>query len=128
MFRAGARDWTVNGRRIAFDGENLAPGFEPQFHHIFPRKYLQGHPAGDYAETLANIAVIGASTNIKISAQSPMDYFDKYGIDEIRRAEQFIEGPLTSMQPRNVAPWLRRRADRLAEATNGFLKELRSDK
>ncbi|MBC7261823.1 MAG: DUF262 domain-containing protein, partial [Chloroflexi bacterium] len=42
LFHKGARDW-VDGTRIGYDktGAPITAGFEPQWHHIFPRSLLR---------------------------------------------------------------------------------------
>jgi len=73
-------------------------GFSPQFHHIFPRGFLidkeTGKPrpgiSADQVEALANIAIIGAGVNIRISDKEPLSYFAKYGIGQEKRGQQFM--------------------------------------
>jgi hypothetical protein len=133
VFRNKAADWDRSGNRIAFQGNELVSGFSPQFHHIFPRGFLTDKSAGrprpgvtaEQIEALANIAIIGAGVNIRISDKDPLAYFAKYGIDEKTRAQQFIEGPVESMTVENYPAWLTARADRLAKIANTFLAELR---
>jgi hypothetical protein len=133
VFRNKAVDWDQSGYRIAFQGNELVSGFSPQFHHIFPRGFLtdkaigkpQAGVSADQIEALANIAIIGASVNIRISDKEPLAYFAKYGIDEQKRAQQFIEGPVESMTVENYPAWLMARAQLLAKVANMFLGELR---
>lgn len=124
-FRNKAEDWDATPRRIAFDGEKLMPGYEPQFHHVFPRKFLKDGVDDSLIEALGNIAIIGGSTNVKISAKNPLDYFDKYGIGPDKCKQQFIDRPITSMTPDNYPKWLRGRAEKLATASNELIAELR---
>ena len=124
-FKNGAVDWDETDRRIAFDGDKLVPGFEPQFHHVFPRKFLKGTVDDGSIEALANIAIIGSANNLKISAKDPLDYFEKYKIGIEKRAQQFIDGPVVSMTPENFPTWLQARADRLSNEANNFVRELR---
>jgi hypothetical protein len=101
-FRNKAQDWDQSGNRIAFQGNELVSGFSPQFHHIFPRGFLtdkvtrKPRPGilAEQIEALANIAIIGAGVNIRISDNEPLAYFAKYGIGEEKRAQQFIQGPV----------------------------------
>jgi hypothetical protein len=83
----------VKGRsppRIAFRGNELVSGFSPQFHHVFPRGFLTDRAtdkpraglSAEQIEALANIAIIGAGVNIRISDKEPLAYFAKYEIDE----------------------------------------------
>ncbi len=124
MFDKGAVDWDATGDRIAFHGADLVRGFEPQFHHIFPRKFLEGKAKSELIEALANIAIIGAETNIRISNKDPLDYFARYKVDEKKRAQQFIEGDVMAMTPANFPAWLNARAKHLADAANAFLNKL----
>lgn len=124
-FHNRAEDWDGTSRKIAFDGEKLVPGYEPQFHHVFPRRFLKGIVDDSMIEALANIAIIGGSTNLKISAKDPLNYFDKYNIGSDKRAQQYIDGPVTSMTPENFPNWLDERAKKLAERSNRLVRELR---
>jgi hypothetical protein len=124
MFDKAAIDWDTNGDRIAFQGADLVRGFEPQFHHIFPRNFLEGRAKPEQIEALANIAIIGATTNIRISNKDPLDYFARYRIDATKRTQQFIEGDVAAMTPANFPTWLDERAKRLAAVANEFLTKL----
>ena len=41
IYKQKARDWDDHGWRIGFDNTKLLQNFRPQWHHIFPRKYLE---------------------------------------------------------------------------------------
>jgi len=125
VFERGAADWDVAGDRIAFEGSELERGFEPQFHHIFPRKFLEGKAKSEEIEALANIAIIGARTNIKISNKDPLNYFSKYQITETKRVQQYVEGDVSLMTPENFAKWLSDRASSLADAANKLLDKMK---
>lgn len=120
-FSNKARDWNGGSDRIAFHGDDLVRGFSPQFHHIFPRDFLKNKAPEDKIEALANIAVIGAETNIRISNKDPLAYFVKYGIDENKRKEQHIDGDVAAMTPEAFPTWLEDRARLLAAAANELL-------
>jgi hypothetical protein len=132
-FRNKAVDWDQSGNRIAFRGNELVSGFSPQFHHVFPRGFLTDRAtdkpraglSAEQIEALANIAIIGAGVNIRISDKEPLAYFAKYEIDEKKRVQQFIEGPVESMTAENYPAWLLARAHLLATVSNSFLAELR---
>jgi hypothetical protein len=132
-FRNKAADWDKSGNRIAFQGNELVSGFSPQFHHIFPRGFLiakstgEPHPgiAAEEVEALANIAIIGAGVNIRISDKDPLAYFAKYGIGGDKRAQQFIQGSVDAMSRENYPKRLNVRAQTVAGAANVFLAELR---
>jgi hypothetical protein len=127
VLRNKAVDWDQRGVRIGFDGADLLAGFQPQFHHIFPRKFLEGQVEPDLIDALANIAIIGPTINIRISKQNPMDYIPKYNITSVKLRQQFVSGQITNTTAKQYADWVRKRADELAVAGNAFLEELRGD-
>lgn len=126
VYRNKAKDWDAQGHRIGFEGVTLLADFRPQWHHVFPRKYLEGKVDDTQIEALANIAVIGPSINIRISAADPMSYVTKYGISPEKLGQQFIDPDFTTTSIEKYPVWLERRAERFAEAGNIFLTELRA--
>jgi hypothetical protein len=123
-YRNYALDWDDHGHRIGFEGASILADFRPQWHHIFPRKYLEGHVDDGLIDALANIAVIGPEINIRISAKDPMGYISKYKITNEKLAQQFIEPSSISLSHDGYEAWLRERAQRLTEVGNEFLAEL----
>jgi len=87
---------------------------------------LEGKIEEAKIDALANIAVIGPSINIRISAADPMSYVTKYGISQEKLSQQFIDPDFTMIPMAEFPEWLERRADRLAEVGNAFLTDLRS--
>jgi len=124
VFNRGAIDWDASGDRIAFEGTELERGFAPQFHHVFPRNFLVNKAPLEQIEALANIAIIGPRANIRINDQDPLAYFSKYKICSEKRRQQFIEDDVESMVPENFPIWIGKRAQSLADATNGYLSKL----
>ncbi|HAZ27346.1 TPA: hypothetical protein DCY67_01835, partial [Candidatus Acetothermia bacterium] len=116
VYRNQAKDWDSQGHRIGFEGVTLLADFRPQWHHVFPRKYLEGKVEETQIDALANIAVIGPAINIRISATDPMSYVRKYAIPSDKLEQQFIGPEFTVTPPERYLEWLERRADRLAEA------------
>lgn len=127
VIRKKAVDWDQRGARIGFDQAELLAGFQPQFHHIFPQKFLEGKVELDLIDALANIAIIGPTINIRISKQNPMDYIPKYKITSEKLRQQFISGQVTSTTVQQYPVWVRKRAAVLADAGNELLEELRGD-
>jgi hypothetical protein len=125
VYRNKALDWDKAGQRIGFEGAELLEDYRPQWHHIFPKKYLESKVSEDKINALANIAVIGPSINIRISAKAPMNYIEKYGISKEKLSEQFVLGDIESLSIANYDQWLNQRAQRLADEGNAFLGELR---
>lgn len=125
IYQNEAVDWDQRGVRIGFDGGELLVGFQPQFHHIFPKKFLEGHVNTSLIDALANIAIIGPTINIRISKQNPMEYIPKYQVTAEKLRQQFISGQITSTTVPQYATWLRARAEELATAGNKLLEHLR---
>lgn len=82
-YAAGGADW-VDGTRIAYDkgGHVVLAGFEPQWHHVFPRKVLKDAArTDDDINPLANIVVLNERTNVKkLAAKPPAQYIAENSI------------------------------------------------
>lgn len=83
LFNKEARDW-VDGTRIGYDrtGAPITTGFEPQWHHIYPRSVLKktSTPEDD-VQALANITVLNERTNAnKLSGKEPYRYIRQFNI------------------------------------------------
>jgi hypothetical protein len=124
-YRRGAQDWDKAGHRLGFEAGELLADFRPQWHHIFPRKYLEGHYKNDLIDSLANIAVIGPAINIRISSQDPMNYLDRYAISDAKLQQQLIPSDRKAFALENFPKFLEDRSAELAKEANGFLEELR---
>jgi len=125
-YRNKAQDWDNSGQRLGFEGMELLVDFRPQWHHVFPKAYLQSHKVSeDLIDALANIAVIGPTINIRISAKEPMSYIQRYGITAEKLAQQHIEESVIKLSVNDFEGWLNKRAQTLADAGNAFLDELK---
>lgn len=124
VYRNKAQDWDEHGHRIGFEGVAMLSDFRPQWHHIFPKKHLEGKVDGALIDALANIAVIGPEINIRISAKDPMDYVSRYRITPGKLEQQFITADIQSVSPAKYEDWVRQRAERLAAEGNAFLESL----
>lgn len=125
VFNKGAIDWDQTGTKIGFDGEELLAGFQPQFHHVFPKKFLDGQITVELIDALANIAIIGPTINIRISKQDPMSYIPKYNITAKKLGQQYISKDITTTTVKQYPQWLEKRAETLAGAGNQYLDGLR---
>jgi hypothetical protein len=125
VYRNKAQDWDEHSHRIGFEGLAVLADFRPQWHHIFPKKHLEGHLNNGLVDALANIAVIGPAINIRISAKNPLDYVTRYNITAAKLAQQFIDPDFTQVTYGEFAGWLQKRAERLAQEANAFLGELK---
>ncbi len=126
-YRNKVKDWDDKGNRIGFEGVDLLADFRPQWHHVFPRKFLEGKINGDKIDALANIAVIGPTINIRISAKDPMDYVKRYKIGQDKLTQQFIGEDITQVSVEYYEKWLNNRAKTLADAGNAFLLSIGKD-
>lgn len=124
VYRNEALDWDDHGHRLGFEGTSLLTAFRPQWHHIFPKKYLAGKVDDALVDALSNIAVIGTEINIRISSKDPMNYISKYKITSDKLEQQFIDPSTLSIDHARYEAWLRARAERLAIAANEFLESL----
>jgi hypothetical protein len=126
-YRRKAQDWDEHGHRIGFEGCELLADFAPQFHHIFPKKYLEGNVDEGLIDAVANIAVIGPSINIRINAKSPLDYVTRYKITAKKLRQQLIDPGFTKVSFDGYEGWLHERAQALATEANEFMSELKGD-
>ncbi len=125
VYRNKALDWDGQVSRIGFEGVELLADFRPQWHHIFPNKFLEAAGVSDdKINALANIAVIGPAINIRISSQDPMNYTGRYNITAEKLEQQFISPDIVTIGVGGYDKWLLQRAEKLAAAGNGFLSAL----
>jgi hypothetical protein len=120
-----AQDWDRSGHRLGFEAGDLLKDFRPQWHHLFPKNYLEGHYTQPQIDALANIAVIGPTINIRISDQDPMSYLDKYEISDAKLAQQLIPANRDGFALANFPEFISARAQRLADEANLRLDALR---
>ncbi len=126
VYRNKAQDWDEHAHRIGFEGVAVLADFRPQWHHVFPKKYLEGKVDTSLIDALANIAVIGPEINIRISAKDPMSYIAKYQITSRKHGQQYIGSDIASLSQSHYEKWLGERARRLADEGNAFLGSLRN--
>jgi len=124
-YKNHAQDWDAAGNRLGFEGLEALADFRPQWHHIFPSKLMEGKAPEDKIDALANIAVIGPSINIRISAKDPMRYITKYKITPEKLEQQYIASDITGVSTQAFPGWVDARAARLATAANDLLDGLR---
>ncbi len=138
LFHREARDW-IDGTRIGYDktGAPVTTGFEPQWHHIFPRSVLRkaGVP-DDEIHALANITVLNERTNVnKLAGKKPSEYIKQLRISEQSLRDHLIpESFVQSLgdearfeEQWNVARYpdfLIERAQLLVREANAFLERL----
>ncbi len=124
VYQNGAQDWDKVGTRLGFDGKELLADFRPQWHHIYPQKFLGKKVEAEKIDSLANIAVIGPNINIRISNQDPMKYLDRYSISDEKLRQQFVDWNRAQFAVDRYGEFLNARASQLAIACNEFLLRL----
>lgn len=125
VYKNGALDWDEQGHRLGFQGLDILEDFKPQWHHVFPRKYLEKKvEERELIDALSNIAVIGPAANIRISAKDPMSYITKYNITPQKLSQQFISTEIGTISTEQYPEWVKGRAQLLADRANAFLDEL----
>ena len=65
-------------------------------------------------------------SNIRISAQNPMNYIERYKITKEKLQQQLIEPVISTLRVDQYESWLLKRAGYLAQDGNEFLKSLKS--
>ncbi|MBO9342911.1 MAG: hypothetical protein J7454_13055, partial [Roseiflexus sp.] len=138
LFRREARDW-VDNTRIGYDksGIPIATGFEPQWHHIFPRSVLaKFRNKSNDIHALANITVINERTNVnKLSGKEPAKYIEHFHISEqnlrshlipesFARAVHNLAELKKQWDVQQYDQFLLERAQLLAQEANAFLQSL----
>lgn len=69
----------ASGAEVALDNSNLVRANSRHYHHIFPTKWLVSQGVSpEAANSVANIMLVSAQTNLKIHAQPPSKYMAKY--------------------------------------------------
>ncbi|MBC7318052.1 DUF262 domain-containing protein [Candidatus Bipolaricaulota bacterium] len=132
LFHKGARDW-VDGTLIGYDtsGE-IKTGFEPQWHHIYPRSLLKkANISDDDINALANITVLNERTNVnKLGNKKPSRYIHQFGISREVLRSHLIPAPFVEDRSEEVwsveryPDFLIERAKLLAKEANALLQEL----
>lgn len=126
LFNHGATDW-VSKVRIGFDRQSTAlnDGFQPEWHHIFPRAVLKALNRDEAdANLLANITVLNEATNRnKLRAKPPTKYIAEFaiGAGELQRHLVPAGVPLTAD---HYDDFVTGRAELLASAANAYLEQL----
>lgn len=139
LFHHGAVDW-VDQTRLGYDktGAMITAGFEPQWHHIYPRSVLRKRKEieEDAIHALANITVLNERTNTnRLRNKEPWRYIREFRISEqdlrkhlipesFARAVHDEELLKTRWSIDRFKDFLSERAEQLAREANVFLGKL----
>ena len=118
----GAKDWNSN---LAISVKHAGAQDKLQFHHIFPKAYLRDSGL-DYktsqVDDISNLAFIGGSTNLKISAQAPSSYLKKLAEREDNLLEsQQVPLDTSLYEPDRFLEFQAARRESIAHRLNTFL-------
>ena len=138
LFHQNASDW-VDGSRIGYDrtGTPMTQGFEPQWHHIYPRSVLRrAGKKDDDIHVLANITVLNEKTNVnKLAGKEPWRYIQQFRLRPEALREHLIPAPFIEAigDPAGIKErwgidryeeFVLQRAELLATEANRFLHQL----
>ena len=139
LFKEGATDW-ADGTQIGYDTtqNRLNEGFEPQWHHIFPRSVLKRQKrSNDDIHILANITILTSATNCsRLNRRPPHEYIPEFKIPRDSLQRHVIPQTFTVPYNEIAQAWdvkhyddfLLARAELLAGKANEFFGELVTDK
>jgi len=139
LYNNEAFDW-VDGTRLGYDntGSPVIRGYQPQWHHIYPRNLLRkaGRP-DDEIHALANITVLNERTNAdRLGGKPPWRYIKQFKITEDRLRlhcipESFVVEHGGDIEKKwamdRFDEFLLERAELLAKKANAWLSELRGE-
>ncbi len=126
-FKNDALDWNMDGYRIRAEAMGE---YRPEWHHIFPRKWLNNNLPGidkKFVDSVANMAVVSGGANRRIAARAPRDYIAELKLDARGLLDQQAIPDPTFVEPNQYRQWLENRAGRLAEESNRYLADLRNE-
>lgn len=119
----GAKDW---GSGIELRASMLGKMSALEVHHVFPRAFLYKHKyRRAEVNAIANFCFLTKTTNLKISARPPEQYFE-----EIENAypgalaSQWVPTDRRLWKVENYRDFLEARRELLAKAANEFMGEL----
>jgi hypothetical protein len=136
IYNNNATDLVDHDIRLGYDktGSPITSGFEPQWHHIYPRSILKKENlTDDTVHALANITVLNERSNVnKISNKEPWLYIQQYNIsDKILKAhlvpESFATNPLKEQwEIKNFEEFCVERSKLLVKEANSLLERLKN--
>lgn len=109
---------------VILDNSNLKIASSKNYHHFFPRKYIEESHKGKEANLIANITLIdGYSNKHRIGKKAPSEYVGKFENDNKELAETFKTHLINDMDEYGVKSddydkFIQRRARAIALALN----------
>ena len=138
IYHNNAVDW-VDKTRIGYDktGNPLPTGFNPNWHHIYPKSKLKKFEViDDDINCLANITVMNEETNCrKLQDKEPWDYILKFDIKKEHLITHLIPQDFVTFDKNDIKDkwavkkfndFISARAELLAEEANKFINKLKN--
>lgn len=117
--RAGAVDWDTN---LLVSAKHDGAGDSVEYHHIFPQAYLKAARrdlSNAEINDIANMAIIGGSTNRRISKTAPSVYRDWFDPEVL--AKHLVDFSGGKDQAENYEEFVRARRTAIRATLNDFL-------
>lgn len=117
---------------VILDNSNLKIATSRNYHHFFPKKYLEEHHKGKEPNLVANITLIdGYSNKHRIGKKAPSEYIGKFEKDNKELAETFRTHLIKDMdsygtKSDDYEKFIQRRAKAIALALNVKLMSMTS--
>lgn len=128
VFDRKAEGWVAGTRmRIGFanGGNELNRGFEPEWHHFFPRSVLKKAAVrDDDANAVANITVLPQKANQRIRQMPPTEYIKRFEITDTCLEQQCVPRDSSLWDVPRYQDFLCARAELLSQAMNDYLNRL----
>jgi hypothetical protein len=102
-------------------------GYQPEWHHIFPRAYLKknGKNMGvDEINAFANIMILGSKSNQAIGKKAPKDYLREYNVKNEFLHQQFIPVQIKKQSAYHYRSFIKQRSKILAKQLTNYLQGL----
>ncbi len=128
VFENQGTDW-MTGIRLGYNkGDGMVnKGFQPEWHHFFPRAYLKNRGKNidrDEMNAFANIVVLGQKANRSISSSSPKEYMEELEIGNDQLRQQFIPTDPSYRTAPHFRAFLKKRARILSDKLTGYFQDL----
>jgi len=115
-----AKDWVS---QTSLNGKVIGHNAELQVHHFFPKALLRKHGySSNSINTFANYTIINKETNLKISAEEPIDYLKRLEIKKGYLEKQCIPLNKNLWVIERYGEFISERRKLLANQANMFLK------
>lgn len=102
-------------------------GYQPEWHHIFPRAYLKKNGqnlSADEINEFTNIMILGSKSNQAIGKKAPKDYLREYNMKNEFLHQQFIPVQIKKQSAFHYRRFIKQRSKILAKKLTNYLQGL----